>query len=395
MASHRSFTKLASLVAALAAASLSACAGGGSTASDLARWSLVEEMRVGSAADPAQQLTPVGSLTVDEDGNVYVAQPQGARVRVYNAQGEHLRDIGRRGSDPGQFDRVYAVGFVADSLYAIDLGLRRITYFSSDGEVLRTHDMEPPPSNPPFFPGMPFAVFPDGSMAIGTAFPATISSEDLRRVPQLLLAPTGEEIDTVAWIAYERTGRRADLGGRAISVGSPLSDDAFAIFSQDGSRIATVNRPAAARADGATFSLTLSDGSGDTVYSREYPYEAVPVAQQVVDDIVDAHAARIEGAFPDLPTARAFVRDNMFLPPHYPPVTSATFAGEEGLWIRREAIPGGRQRWMVLDERGEPVAETTLAEGVQVHLIRGDALWGSFTDDDGVSYVVRYAIERG
>jgi hypothetical protein len=176
-------------------------------------------------------------------------------------------------------------------------------------------------------------------------------------------------------------------------VGSPLSDDAFAIFSIDGSRIATIDRAVPQASEGATFGITVADGSGDMIFSRRYEYEPVPVSSEVVDDIVDDRAARLEGAFPDLPTARAFIRENMFLPESYPPVTSAAFSDTGTLWVRREATPAEPQRWVILDQDGEPLGETTLPEGFRVHLIRGDSIWGSMTGDEGEAIVVRYRLE--
>ena len=383
------------LTALLSVSVLTACGGSDDGDSDQPQWSVVEELRIGDIDDPEQTLSTVGALVVDDENRIYITQPEMGTIRVFDAAGRTLRYIGQRGQAPGEFDRVYTIGFVADTLYAIDLGLRRVSYFSVEGEHLRSAQVSAPPVSPPFFPSMPFAVFADGSMAIGTAFPAGVPPEALRRVPQLRIDASGTVLDTVTWIGYERTARRANHEGRPLGVGSPLSDDAFAVFSGDGTRLATLDRAIAAGPGTASFGVTMSDGNGDTIYSRRYEYVPVPVDAALIDSIVGERANILAGAFEDPREAPGFVRSAMFLPVYHPPVSAAQFSDLGEFWVQREAIAGQDQRWMVLDEGGEPVAQATLPEGLQVMVIRRDALWGVVLDEFQVPYVVRYRVVRG
>jgi hypothetical protein len=391
---RRSIRRHLGRVTVLCALGLAACTGGSDSGLDLPDWSVVEELRIGSVSDPNRMLSTVGAVAVDGSDNIYVAQPQLGTIRVFDDGGAAVRDIGRRGQAPGDFERVYSIGFLADTLYAIDLGHRRISYFSLDGEHLRSTDVSPPPVSPPFFPSMPFAVFPDGSMAIGTAFPANIPAEELRRVPQLLIDRSGEVLDTVTWIGYERTGRRAPYEGRPLGVGSPLSDDAFAIFADDGSRVATMDRTVAPGPGPASFGVTMSGSDGDTIYSRRYEYTPRPIDANVIDSIVVERAILLSGAFPEPGEAQTFVRSTMFLPVYFPPVSTARFSASGDLWVRREEISGQDQIWMVLDRDGEPIASAMLPEILQVMVIRDDTIWGLEVDALGVSYVVRYRVMR-
>jgi hypothetical protein len=52
------------------------------------------------------------------------------------------------------------------------------------------------------------------------------------------------------------------------------------------------------------------------------------------------------------------------------------------------------QRWMVLDEAGEQVAEVRVPMNVQVMHIGTDAIWGLEPDELGAPYIVRYRIDR-
>ncbi|MGD8287652.1 MAG: hypothetical protein PVI31_03380 [Gemmatimonadota bacterium] len=392
---HLARTTRSTLLAVLAAATLAGCAGGQSVGTDLPQWSVVEEVRITGATNPNQGLGEVSAIAVDEDGEIYIPLFMQGTILVYDDEGTPLRRIGERGSDPGEFDRIYGLGLIGDTLYAIDFGLRRISYFTQAGELLRTQNLTPTPVDPPFAPGMPFAVFPDGSMAIGSAWAPTVDREALRRVPQLRIEPDGQRVDTVAWLGYDRTGRRVeDERGRPLPVGSPLSDDAFAIFAMDGSRLVSIDRTLPNGSGPATYGVAVSDGWGDTIYSRRYEYEPIEIDESVIDQTVAAGAARIEGAFGSPAEAEDFVRGAMFLPTHYPPVNNAVFTDEGMLWLQREPIPGQPQRWMVLDEAGEPVAEAALPANFRVVVIRNDSIWGIAHDAAGATHVVRYGIER-
>jgi len=374
-------------------AALAGCAPDSADAAALPQWDAVEELRIGGAGDPAQALSQVDQAVVDEDGDIYVLQSLEGRVKVFDDEGNFVRVIGERGTGPGQFDRAFGMGFVADTLYVIDFGLRRVSYFSEDGELLRTHQVSPPPAVDPFRPAMPFAVFPDGSMAPGHSWPANAPMEALRRVPQLRVDENSQNADTVGWLSYERTARRVvDDQQRPLMVGSPLTDDAFVIFAMDGSRLVEVDRALPQGSGQATFGVTVSDGWGDTIWSRRYDYEPIEVEDDVIDRAVSLGVQRLQGAFENEADASAFVRSTMFLPNEYPPVASALFADDGTLWLQREAIGGQPQRWLILDQDGDTVAETTFPEDFRVTAIRDRTVWGVDFTDPNVPYVVRYGV---
>lgn len=75
----------------------------------------------------------------------------------------------------------------------------------------------------------------------------------------------------------------------------------------------------------ATYRVTRVSITGDTVFSRQVPYDPVPIPQAVLDSLPDG-------------TPRAYA------PPYYPPV-SGVVAGRDGTtWAAREATPTGTRR---------------------------------------------------
>ena len=88
----------------------------------------------------------LSSVTVDPVGQrVYAVDIGGVtsdqhRVRVFNAaSGEHIKDIGRRGSGPGEFNlpRDLAIG-LDGRLYVVDGGNFRVVMFDKDGNYLKS-----------------------------------------------------------------------------------------------------------------------------------------------------------------------------------------------------------------------------------------------------------------
>ena len=89
----------------------------------------------------------LGSVTVDKKGErIYAvdaggtrAAPENHRVRVFDAKtGDHLFDIGKRGSAPGEFNIAKdAVLDKDNNLYVVDGGNFRVQVFDTQGKFLR------------------------------------------------------------------------------------------------------------------------------------------------------------------------------------------------------------------------------------------------------------------
>lgn len=88
----------------------------------------------------------LSSVTVDADGErIYVTDIGGVtsehhRVRVFNAKsGEHLFDIGKRGSEAGEFNLPRDVAVGKDGrLYVVDGGNFRVQVFDRNGKYLKS-----------------------------------------------------------------------------------------------------------------------------------------------------------------------------------------------------------------------------------------------------------------
>lgn len=69
------------------------------------------------------------------DGGVAVIDGQGSRVLMFGARGEFERVLGERGEGPGEFMSPKTLSAIhGDTLVVYDVSLRRLTYFSRDGQ---------------------------------------------------------------------------------------------------------------------------------------------------------------------------------------------------------------------------------------------------------------------
>jgi uncharacterized protein (TIGR03663 family) len=81
-------------------------------------------------------------VAIDTQGNIYVSDTGNKRIRVYDANGTWLRDIGSGGSAPGQLDEPSGIAVSDDGrLFVADTWNRRIAVFNLDGTFLTNYEV--------------------------------------------------------------------------------------------------------------------------------------------------------------------------------------------------------------------------------------------------------------
>lgn len=77
------------------------------------------------------------AIAVDEGGVIYLLDRQVPVVRVYAADGTHIRDLGRKGGGPGEYENPDGMTILPDGrLLVRDPANARIVVFAPDGEYL-------------------------------------------------------------------------------------------------------------------------------------------------------------------------------------------------------------------------------------------------------------------
>lgn len=162
-----------------------------------------EVFRLGGANAPehyAFSATP--RLVADESGHLYARVPGDGTIYIYSPEGEYIRQIGRRGEGPGEFQVAAAHGIVGDTLWVRNAPAPRISKFLKDGTHLQTFRTS-------FDFGYSFAAAAagiSGLLRAGHVYvvpPSPVLGVDKRgRLP--VLVGELERLDTVTWLPNPR-----------------------------------------------------------------------------------------------------------------------------------------------------------------------------------------------
>lgn len=377
----------------------------------------VEELRIGSVDDPDVGFSQLYLADVDSDGNVYVLEGMDRQIRVYNPAGSLIRRIGGPGEGPGEFEDPPIFGVHGDSVWAFDMGARRITFFDRAGNVLsaaRTDGLKIP------LPGRYGYVFPSSMRSDGTLAgwlmmvgygrddaPSPVGAGEQVPIPHVRFAASGEVMDTLGWMPSPPPRmqpppgyggdrfRFTTIGSRRYLVPDPPPDLPIWMPLSDG--YIAVDVPYAVNDASGAFTVTRIGLAGDTVYGRRLTYRPEPYTAVDLDSVA-ARAARGFGndRTPDaeVQTARNVLRSEMKFPELKLPIAEPWLDRDGGVWLRREDPPGSISRWVILDAEGEPRGELGLAPKTRPLWSRGDTLWAAEYDENDVPWLVRYRLRK-
>jgi len=166
-------------------------------------------------------------LKIGPDGNVYVADTGGKRIRVYTPEGEWLRDIGAGGSQLGQVDEPVGLAFnpVSGELYVAEAWNRRIQVFDPVlGVSVRSWEVNMWFTNRRSVNRPYLAVSPDGSLVYAT------DMDDHRRIVAYNLNGTAvlsfnqpDQLDRNILGLRSPAGLAFDASGRLVAVDADLN----------------------------------------------------------------------------------------------------------------------------------------------------------------------------
>jgi len=78
------------------------------------------------------------SLSVDNEGNVYVTDSGNARIQKFTSDGQFLETWGVRGTDNGEFEYPTGIATYESNVYVVDREQHRIQVFDSTGKFLQS-----------------------------------------------------------------------------------------------------------------------------------------------------------------------------------------------------------------------------------------------------------------
>jgi hypothetical protein len=347
-------------------------------------WRLIPSSPIaqdGPQGTPA--FTRILSVLPASDGSVVIADAANLEISVFSRDGAFLRGVGGAGQGPGEFGRLSSVGLLNDTLWVNDARLQRVTLFTLGGEVLTTVRREPGSSRV----GRPILLLP-GGMAIGS--PAA-DRRGLKRdvTPVIMMDRAGHVRDTLAWVPSKNSDPvmlARPEGGFTIGR-QPFPDTGLAVASWDARRLFIIDRSVATTVDSAAFKIVALELSGDTLWDRRYAYIPKPLEEARVDSFLFV----TERVLTPSGHSRDDIRQAVFIPEYYSPVTSG-FASTDGfLWLRREEGRATVEYWIV-DQVGDLVATLTVPANLTLMAATSSEVWGVLKDEYDVPSVIRYDI---
>jgi hypothetical protein len=360
------------------------------------RLRLVEDLRLDA---DAEEFSLIGRVVVRADGTMAVPLPQDMQIRLYDAAGTRIATVGGRGGGPGEFQHIGAMTWIGDTLMVDDQRQRRVTSIDPAGNVLRTVLLPPP-----LVPEALSATSGDTTFSFFIAQSATPGGELLglaavdlgtgpvEQMPRRILALSAEGSARVIAEppSYEDERWSITIGGLSNYV--PLAMRPQIVFASGGSRFAFLT--ADQSAPQGSWTLTVIEADGDTVFVRTQPFTGEPISAAVADSAIAAMAPgpgqpRESGSDPS--RFQAAARERM--PIVYAPIERVVPAIDGTTWLTmRDSAEGSDV--LVLDARGETVATASLPPRSRIHDATATHVWMTEVDAFDLVSVVRYRIER-
>jgi hypothetical protein len=386
------------------------------------RWAMVLLIAsVGSVAF-AQPTPPRATITRDLrlDANtedfprvrfVYVG-PQGQmaipilndmNVRMYDSTGKRLAVLGRKGRGPGEFENIFPMGWIADTLWASDDLQRRTSFYGPDLKLLRTSLHET------FEAGYTAeqvarlkAISPNGM------YPRTTVSLAALRADRSIIGYAYSPLDADPYqTRLVRVGRdKKQIPVAALPSGAderwgmvsggyrrtvPFMISPMAAVAASGDRIA--HMWAETSGNGGSFTVSAFRHTGDTMFVRTFPFAGVPIPARLRDSAIAAQVP--SGPVSEGGGSNAFLQFREMarqkMPSVYTAVEQLLIGLDETFWVGLRRTDTG-QRFLVLNSKGDPVASVDLPPRTRLMQASATRLYAVETDPDGLQSVIRFTV---
>lgn len=351
-------------------------------------------LQVGGADTEAFVLDGVVDALVVADSLVVVASGGSGEIAFFGTDGDWRYSVGRIGGGPAEFNRLSALGILADGrLAAFDSGHKRISVFENTGELVRTV-------------ALATALQGEVVVAIGWLESGTLVVRATTTEGTMAQQGQWRRLDTMAEVLlvdesglpFGRSMRvqgdqsmsmlTAQSGNEYSFIGLPNLFLRFFVGSARGARVAV----------GQTDrdEVTIADSNGEVVQLLRRSGRLRELTGKMIDRWVDFRIGRMSNE--DTKREYRQLYEKMPFPSTLPAFRSVVL-DEDGarLWIEEfelDVIMSGREaRWSVYAEDGRFLGEVMMPARVQPLRIGKDYLLGLWRDELGVEYVRLYGID--
>ncbi|MDX2262214.1 MAG: hypothetical protein SFU84_11015 [Gemmatimonadales bacterium] len=341
-------------------------------------------------------LSPVGSAAVSPRGHILIGQMDDNLIKVFAPNGA-ISTIGGKGSGPGEFQRVTRIGFIGDSLWALDPSLSRINIYGPDFKYVRTF-AQPlsamsagPEQDVSYFTQ---AVLPGGDIRAIAAIrpkaakPSWAVGSDSGATVTVRISPNGEFKGPLLVSPPSRCRINYTFGKGSGSWSIPFCPEHLSTDWDGGSGVAEVVVEGAA-GKATSYRVRVVDDRGSVRFTRSIPFKPISVTKAALDSMVKRRAETLKTMPPVM--AKAVPDPKPY--PTYPPIRRVILGRDYSVWLEERTTAGGH-RWLVLDPKGTTVGVVTLPNEVSIRVAELGTIWATIADADDLQGIVRYKVGR-
>lgn len=343
-------------------------------------WTVADtaQLRIGTVRGEAPyQFAGISDALRYPDGRIAVADEGSGQIRIFGADGRHIRSLGRLGDGPAEFRSIRRIMLAQDRLWAYDARRAQVSAFDETGALAETRPVQlggPDAtgigdvrmlSNGELFgmDGSNLAPGPTPSVVRDTAYIFHLT----RTAGAPVLAVPG------SWTEHREIGGRGAVGVQALS---PVpSWDAFGlnIYHSAGER----------------FELMVSDTTG-RVRRIARRLQSPPVITEA--DIERWKAPLLAQVPPDQRATAEEVLAGSVIPASLPVYTALQVDPSGIVWARRYGDEA--PEWDVYDSGGACLGSVRTPVGLSVFEVGSDYVLGAWRDRSGVEYVQLHPLRK-
>jgi len=341
-------------------------------------------------------LASVQHMAVSPRGQIVVRQRKQKLLKAFGPNGG-VSTIGRGGGGPGEFQNPTRIGFVGDSLWALDPSLSRVSIFGPDLKYVR--GFPEPLSLGMGRDDLPLAystqaLLPGGDLRAVASFrptsprPAWAVGVDPGSDIIVRISPSGEFKKRLLSRPLDKCIVEYRYAKGSGTTGIPFCPSPLATDWDGGTGVASVDVEVS-EGKAARYRVTVVDDQGVTRFSRSIGYVPVPATKGAADSLAAIRAMIIKDSPPD--AVAAMPKPKPY--PNFPPIRRVILGRDYSVWLE-ERILGPGHRWLVLDPKGVTVGVVTVPNEITLRAAELGTVWGTITDADDVQGVVRYRVGR-
>jgi hypothetical protein len=347
----------------------------------------VPVLRIGAEEAGPHQFSFVSTGLLLEGGRIAVVELSAAEVRVFDADGRHLRSVGRRGRGPGEFQVISGLFRRSDdSLAAYDQSQRRMTYFplvSGEPRVVRSQAV---PGGRGNFDA--FGAFADGRLLLynpGGGFRPDLEP-GLQWVPTevVLLDPSDGAARTIARLPSRE---QFVLPGGDTRVLAP-AHGAIRAASDDGFYWGTSDK----------YEIRFFDKEGNLRRILRRPMEPRPVVPAMIETWIAQNLEEVRRREGEAAVSRyRQIYDEALFGDRVPLFERAFVDGDGRLWVGSSEWPdrlAASARWSIFAPNGIWLGELYAPPQLRIVDCRDDLVLGIWQEEGDAPFVQVHRLLR-